>query len=264
MTSVQLIGGPTALIEWGGLRLLTDPTFSAVGVHESAPGRPLTKLEPPALLPDQVLPVDAVLLSHDQHADNLDPAGRQVLASVPVVLTTPEAALRLGGNARPLRTWQDAQLSGPDGQPITVTAVPARHGPPGCEPLTGTVTGFVLSAPDLPTLYISGDNASLDAVTQVAERFDPVEIALLFAGAARTSLFGGAALTLTSADAARAALILGARHVVALHVRGWAHFSDGPDTVSRAFARAGIAGKLTNPIPGETAHWPAGPNARLG
>ena len=264
MTSVQLIGGPTALIELGGLRLLTDPTFSVVGVHESAPGRPLTKLEPPALLPDQVLPVDAVLLSHDQHADNLDPAGRQMLASVPLVLTTPEAALRLGGNARALGTWQDTQLSGPGGQPITITAVPARHGPPGCEPLTGTVTGFVLSAPDLPTVYVSGDNASLDAVTQVAERFGPVEIALLFAGAARTSLFGGTALTLTSADAARAAVILGTCHVVALHVRGWAHFSEGPDTVSSAFAHAGIADKLTNPVPGETAHWPDGPNARSG
>lgn len=262
MTSVQLIGGPTALIEWGGLRLLTDPTFSAVGVHESAPGRPLTKLEPPALLPGQVLPVDAVLLSHDQHADNLDPAGRQMLASVPVVLTTPEAAQRLGGNARALGVWQDTRLSGPGGQPVAITAVPARHGPPGCEPLTGTVTGFVLAAPDLPTVYVSGDNASLDAVTQVAERFGPVEIALLFAGAARTSLFDGAALTLTSADAARAAVILGACHVVALHIRGWAHFSEGPDTISSAFAQAGIADKLTNPAPGETAHWFAGPNAQ--
>ncbi|MDA8355524.1 MAG: MBL fold metallo-hydrolase [Actinomycetota bacterium] len=262
MTSVLLIGGPTALIEWGGLRLLTDPTFSEVGVHESAPGRPLTKLEPPALLADQVLPVDAVLLSHDQHADNLDPAGRQMLASIPVVLTTPEAALRLGGNARALRTWQDAQLSGPEGQPITITAVPARHGPPGCEPLTGTVTGFVLSAPDLPTVYISGDNDSLDAVTQVAQRFGSVEIALLFAGAARTSLFDGAALTFTSADAARAAVILGARRVVALHVRGWAHFTEGPDMISSAFAQAGIADKLTNPVPGETTHWPDDPKVR--
>ncbi len=65
----------------------------------------------------------------------------------------------------------------------------------------------------------------------------------------------GAALTLTSADAARAAVILGASHLVALHVRGWAHFSEGPDAIGSAFAQARIADKLTNPVPGETAHW---------
>ena len=69
-------------------------------------------------------------------------------------------------------------------------------------------------------------------------------------------------MTLTSADAARAAVILGASHLVALHVRGWAHFSEGPDAISSAFAQARIADKLTNPVPGETAHWTDGPSSR--
>ena len=46
---VTFVGGPTAVLEVEGLRLLTDPTFSPVGMHESAPGRPLTKTEGPAL-----------------------------------------------------------------------------------------------------------------------------------------------------------------------------------------------------------------------
>ena len=32
--TITLIGGPTALIEFGGFRLLTDPTFDAPGEYE--------------------------------------------------------------------------------------------------------------------------------------------------------------------------------------------------------------------------------------
>jgi L-ascorbate metabolism protein UlaG (beta-lactamase superfamily) len=97
--TVRVVGGPTAVLELGGLRLLTDPT-RPVGTHESAPGRPLTKTEGPAVALDAIGAVDAVLLSHDQHADNLDPAGRDFLPSPPLTLTTEAAAQRLGGTAR--------------------------------------------------------------------------------------------------------------------------------------------------------------------
>ena len=217
--TVRVVGGPTALLELGGLRLLTDPTFSPAGVHESAPGRPLTKTEDPAFGLDAIGSIDAVLLSHDQHADNLDPAGREFLADSPVTLTTEAAARRLGGTARPLAGWNTVALARPDGGTLEITAVPAQHGPEGCEPLTGDVTGFILSGAGLPTVYVSGDNASLDIVRDIAERIGTIDVALLFAGAARTSLFAGAPLTLTSADAAAAAELLGARWIAPLHVR---------------------------------------------
>ncbi len=57
-------------------------------------------------------------------------------------------------------------------------------------------------------------------------------------------------------------MILGASHLVALHVRGWAHFSEGPDAIGIAFAQARIADKLTNPVPVETADWTDGPSSR--
>ena len=66
--SVLLVGGPTAVLEYAGLRLLTDPTFDPPG--EQAGG--LTKLTGPAVSADDVGAIDAVLLSHDQHSDNLD------------------------------------------------------------------------------------------------------------------------------------------------------------------------------------------------
>jgi L-ascorbate metabolism protein UlaG (beta-lactamase superfamily) len=100
--TLTLIGGPTALIEIVGLRLLTDPTFDAPGDYR-LPHATLRKTDGPGLSADQIGPVDAVLLSHDQHADNLDHAGRALIARVPRVLTTVAGAKRLGGIGGRLR-----------------------------------------------------------------------------------------------------------------------------------------------------------------
>jgi len=76
---ITLIGGPTALIEIDGFRILTDPTFDAPGAYQ-LPHVKLEKLSGPALEPEAIGKVDAVLLSHDQHADNLDHSGKDFLA----------------------------------------------------------------------------------------------------------------------------------------------------------------------------------------
>ena len=121
MVSVTLVGGPTALIEYAGLRWITDPAFSAPGTYDG-----LTKTTSPALTPSQLQPVDVVLLSHDHHADNLDPAGREFLPRAGRVLTTVAGAERLGGGAEGLEPWSTVSVGD-----VTVTAVPALHGPPG-------------------------------------------------------------------------------------------------------------------------------------
>ena len=241
---VRVLGGPTALIEYGGLRFLTDPTFDAPGEYPLGGGRSLTKTAPSAADPADLGPVDAVLLSHDQHPDNLDTAGRALLAEVPVVLTTRSAAARLGGTTQGLAPWDAVDLPRPGGGTVTVTATPALHGPEGCEPVTGEVVGFVLTAAGLPTVHVSGDNASLDVVREIAGRIGPVDTAVLFAGAARTALFDGALLTIDGARAAEAATVLGARRVVAAHCDSWAHFTEGREDVVAAFTAAGIADRL--------------------
>jgi L-ascorbate metabolism protein UlaG (beta-lactamase superfamily) len=244
--AITLSGGPTALLELGGVRLLTDPTFDPPGDH-SIGERVLVKTEDSVLTEDAVGVVDAVLLSHDEHPDNLDRRGRGYLATVPLTLSTPSGAERLGGTARGLRPWEETQVGR-----LTITAVPALHGPEGAEKVAGEVTGFVLHGAGLPTVYVSGDNASVDLVREIASRFR-VDVAVLFAGAARTPLFDGAPLTLTSAAAAEAAKVLGAVKVVPLHFRGWQHFSEGPDVLRREFEAAGLADRLVLLGPGERA-----------
>ncbi|MGW2930482.1 MBL fold metallo-hydrolase [Streptomyces sp. NPDC001156] len=251
MTTADIlyVGGPTAVIELGGARLLTDPTFDPPGEYPIG-SRSLVKTAGPALPETEIAPVDAVLLSHDQHPDNLDTAGRRYLAEVPLTLSTASAYDRIGAPVRALPAWQHADLPRPNGGVLRVTAVPALHGPEGCEPVVGEVTGFVLSGEGLPTVYVSGDNASLGVVRAIADRLGPFDVAVLFAGAARTPLVPDAPLTLTSEDAAEAARILGARHVVPLHFEHWAHFTQGGAELTKAFSEAGLADRLHLPEPG--------------
>lgn len=252
--SVTLVGGPTVVLDLGGLRLVTDPTFDAPGSYPVG-DRVLTKTLPPARTAAEVGAVDAVLLSHDQHPDNLDHAGRAFLADAPVVLTTPAAVERLGGNARGLQPWITMEVTGPRGDALRVTGTPAQHGPDGTEHLTGPVTGFVITGDGVPTVYVSGDNASLDVVETVAARVGRVDLAVLFAGAARTPLLGDAYLTLTSTMAARAARVLGAPRTVVVHTDGWSHFTEAGDTVPGAFEAEGMAHVLVPTPPGRTVTW---------
>ncbi|HSX98137.1 MAG TPA: MBL fold metallo-hydrolase, partial [Streptomyces sp.] len=87
--------------------------------------------------------------------------------------------------------------------------------------------------------------ASLDAVREIAERFAPIDTALLFAGAPRfPMLFDGGLIVLDSAQAAEATRILGARRVVPVHHDSWAHFTEGRDELKAAFAAAGLTDRL--------------------
>jgi L-ascorbate metabolism protein UlaG (beta-lactamase superfamily) len=244
---VRVFGGPTALFEYGGLRFLTDPTFDAPGDYQ-VPGGSLTKTAPSSAVPADLGRIDVVLLSHDEHPDNLDTSGRALLDGVPLTLTTPGGGQRLGSQAKGLADWEPIELDRPGGGTITVTGVPAIHGPgprEQVEPLTGQVVGFVLTGEDLPTVYVSGDNASLDLVKQIADRFGPVDTAILFAGAPRFSvLFDNALIVLDSAQTVEAATILGARRVVPVHYDSWAHFTEGRDDLVAAFADAGLTDLL--------------------
>ncbi|WP_051178274.1 MBL fold metallo-hydrolase [Nocardia concava] len=237
------IGGPTVRFAYGDLTWLTDPTFDEPGNY---PG-PVTlyKLTGPAVSAAEVGPIDVVLLSHDQHKDNLDAAGRALLPSVEHVLSTPDAAERIEG-VRGLANWESVRIGA-----VTVTGVPAQHGPDGCEPFTGVVTGFVLQADGLPTVYVSGDNASVPIVERIAERFGRIDIAILNVGAANTDRFGDADLTLNGRTATQASAALGDALIVPVHAEGWAHFSEHLDYLTHRFTVTGRDHLLRIPVPGE-------------
>jgi len=234
-TAITFIGGPTALLEYAGLRIVTDPTFDGPQVYEDPNETTLVKTAGPAITRHDLGAVDLVLLSHHGHKDNLDWEGLELIAQGIPTLSTRQAANDLfGGSVIGLDNWESYDFG-----VVTITAMPALHGPPGSEPLVGPVIGFMLEAAGEPTVYVSGDNASLPLVRQIADRFAPVDIALLFAGAARVEEID-ADLTLNSTDAATAAESLGARLVVGLHTEDWTHFSHTREQLEAAFDGTGV------------------------
>lgn len=247
-----VLGGPTTVIDIAGLRLVIDPTFDPAGDHGY-----LTKTAGPPVAADQLGAVDVVLVSHDDHPDNLDTAGREFARQAPVLLTHPRAAERLGPSARGLEPWQSIDLPGGHGHAVIVQAVPAVHGPAdGVRDQNGhvncEVTGFVVSGAGIPTVYLSGDNASLAAVRTIRDRVGDVDIAVLFAGAARVATKErNRPLTLTGQRAAAAAEVLGAKVVIPAHLDSWAHFSEGLDEFVTAFDDAGLGRLIATAPPGQ-------------
>lgn len=235
--SFTLVGGPTVVFDYAGLRFLTDPTFDAPG-----PSGNLTKLAGPAVPSDSIGRVDVVLLSHDEHEDNLDVAGRALLADAGLVLTTPEGGERLGF-ARGMARWEAVTVPGADAS-VTITAVAARHGSSAVKHLAGQVTGFVLEADGWPTVYVSGDNASVGKARQVAKRFPEVSVAVLFAGGAKAPSIGDVLLTLDADRAGQVAALWPAARVVPAHIDDWAHFSEPREVFLEQFTRHGDAARL--------------------
>lgn len=231
------IGGPTLLLEVGGLRLLTDPTFDAPGEYVSG-ALTLTKVHGPAIDARAIGTIDAVLLSHDQHADNLDPSGRHFVEAAPATYTTRVGAERLGGRSHGLSPWETVRLN----DAVQLTATPARHGPAGIEPIAGDVVGFALgNAEQGDTIYLTGDSVFYDGIAEVARRFHP-ELVVIFAGAARTR--GPFNLTMNTNDALDTAQTFADARILAIHTEGWAHFTETFDDLERAFSALGRGERL--------------------
>jgi len=254
--SIQMtyVGGPTMLLDFGGVRLLTDPTFDPAGGDYPSGPVTLHKLSAPAVDKNDLV-FDYVLLSHDHHSDNLDRSGRDALKSARLVLTTAEGGARLGGNSVGMKPWESHDIEAGN-RTLRVIATPARHGPAGQD--RGAVVGFVLFFTDSPerSVYISGDTVWYEGVEEVASRY-PVEIAVLHIGAARVPEVGPFHLTMTSEEAVQAAKAFSRADIVPTHFEGWAHFSEGREDILRAFSAAGMEQRLIWPNAGQSIEMPA-------
>jgi L-ascorbate metabolism protein UlaG (beta-lactamase superfamily) len=238
--AITHIGGPTTLIEAAGWRILTDPTFDDPGrTYRFGWGTSSRKLAGPSIPAADVGPIDAVLLTHDHHDDNFDAAGRALLPSAGVVVTTTSGARRVGGGARGLVDWQTTVLEAPGKASIEVTATPCRHGPPLSHPIVGDVVGFGLrwNGQEHGVLWISGDTVLYDGVREVADRLT-VDTAILHLGGVQFPVTGPVRYTMTARDAIELCGLLRPRTVIPVHYEGWSHFKEGRDAIERELAAA--------------------------
>lgn len=244
------VGTATVLFRIGEVTLLTDPVFEPAGAEiVFGPGASTKRLLGPSIARERIPVPDAVLLSHDQHDDNLDAAGREIAARAGVVLSTQAAASRLGGNTIGLADWQSHVVER-GATRITVTATPARHGPPMSLPIVGHVIGFLIAweGQRHGPLYVSGDTVRYGALDEVARR--NVGTAFLHMGGA--TFGGGVRFTMTSREAAALAKDLAPTRIFPIHTDGWSHFEDDASAIEASFRDAGLADRLVSWKRGET------------
>lgn len=253
--TITHVGTATAILEVGGVTFITDPYLSPP--ETSFPVRPgviLTSHYQPSHTLETLPPIDAVLLSHEDHADNLDPIGRRLLDGRKVFTTvdgTRKLAPRPGVVA--LKPWETAPLI-IGGCRFEVTATPCQHLP------GGECTGFIVTASEFGittgddgvsrpnAIYFSGDTVYLEELAQMRERFH-ISLALLNIGAAAVVPPGGETgepllITMNGRQAAQLFKEIEADILVPMHFEAWDHFTEGSVELAAAFQSERVLEKV--------------------
>jgi len=252
MIEVTYIGGPTTLLKIAGTVFVTDPTFDPSGSEYRSGAVVLRKLSGPAKKVDELGHIDVALVTHAQHADNLDESGRALLSRIALVLTTQASAAKLGGSVVGLRAGDSRVVESKQGVSIRITATPARHGPVGIEAATGEVIGFVLSVEESgeDLVYVTGDTVWYEGTAEVARDFRP-RIVLPFVGGAVTAR-GPFYLTMNTNDAISLAAAFDPASIIPVHHEGWDHLTQSQEDLHRAFRAVGLEHRLQLVQAGQT------------
>ncbi|MBC2933973.1 MBL fold metallo-hydrolase [Nocardioides sp. zg-1228] len=191
---LHFIGTATTVLSLGSFTLLTDPNFLHRGQRAYLGwGLSSRRLTDPAVEPEELPALDAVLLSH-LHGDHFDRVARARLDRSPPVLSTPHAVRRLGPwgfDARAIETW-DRHTLVKGSEELRVTAVPAVHarGLLGrmLPPVMGSVLEHLVDGEVRRRVYVSGDTLTGAHVDEVRERFPDIDAAVVHLGGTRVLL----------------------------------------------------------------------------
>jgi L-ascorbate metabolism protein UlaG (beta-lactamase superfamily) len=183
--TVAWLGHATVLINFYGLRLITDPVlFPRIGVDLGVGSLGPLRLVNCALAPEQLPDVDLVLVSH-AHFDHLDTPSLAALRGTPIAVMAAETAdllpRRHYRSIEELRWNQSVTLTTPPGD-VVVRAIEVKHW--GARIRRDThrgYTGWVLER-EGRRLLIGGDTASTGAFRD-HRRFGPFEAAIMPIGA---------------------------------------------------------------------------------
>lgn len=218
--SVTFINHATLLIDFDGMRILTDPVFSWTVSYF------LPRLKKPGISLDRLPPIDIILISHD-HYDHLNLRSlRRLRRKHQSLLCTARGLGKYATRSRfrdyrELEWWESFETAS-----LTITSVPARHisGRKPWDHNESGYCGFVVEAGDC-TVYFAGDSGYGEHFAEISRRFS-IDIALLPIGAYKPyEWFKN--IHMTPHTALQAFVDLKARHLIPVH---WGTFkiSDEP------------------------------------
>jgi len=214
---ITWLGHATFLVQLDGVSLLVDPAL----MDRMGPLGIIGRNVPPALRPEQLPPVDAVLVSHD-HYDHLDlPTLKAVGAPVAAGLGNEAMLRREGLRVAAVRWWQVVKVKG-----VTVTFVPAQHfsGRSLGDRDRTLWGGFVIQG-STATLYHAGDTGLFSGFKEIGRRFPGIDAALLPIGAYDPRWFMSP-VHVDPEEALQAFEDVGARTFVAMH---WGTFKQADE-----------------------------------
>lgn len=257
--AVTHISTATAILSIDDVNFLLDPAFDKSGDFEQhfeqQPSVVLTKTSDPALGLEDLPAIHAVLLSHEDHVDNLDASGRTLLNGRHV-LTTHDGAKKLAPrpSVRGLGPWESTTLK-LNGTEFTITGTPTQHLP------GGECTGFVLESPSfgvndadgLPNVvYVSGDTILLPELSELLPKKYHIVVALMNLGKATALLpTGPLQITMSGSDGAQLMHDIGAEKMVPLHYASWKHFAQDEDDLRNELGDSMLKGKVVWVVPGQ-------------
>lgn len=262
MDGITFIGNATTLIRLGGFTLLTDPNFLHRG-QRAYLGKGLwsRRLREPAMQPDGLPRLDAVLLSH-LHGDHFDRVARDRLTRSAPVVTTPHAARRLekwGFTTDALQNWQvHEQTNG--AERLTVESVPGIHarGVLGrlLPPVMGSWVEHHVNGILQHRIYISGDTLTGDHVDEIRRRHPAPGVAVVHLGGTRV-LFS--TVTMDAEQGVDFVRRVDPGRVVPVHFDDYGVFKSPLSDFVDAAGTAGLGSRIDVPLRGETLPLPAGP-----
>jgi L-ascorbate metabolism protein UlaG (beta-lactamase superfamily) len=243
------------LIDINGFRIVTDPAFDEAGnSYQSGSGRILNKTGSPAVHPVELANTDLVLLSHDQHKDNLDNSGREFIRTVPRVISTREAKERLEmDSVTGIDEWETVSIVTDKVPGLRITGTPAQHASTvEMSRISGHVLGFILEweGQEKGALYISGDTVYFEGIEEITSRYK-IDTAILHIGKAGfPKLLPDIHLTFTAAEAIKTAKLFNVNKMIPTHMEGWEHFQESPSEAHDQIRGAGLEDKLVWLVPG--------------
>ncbi|RKK80774.1 hypothetical protein BFJ71_g15822 [Fusarium oxysporum] len=263
--TITHIGTATAIIDIDGVRLLTDPYFSPAGTEYDVGVTVLKVSDDPALSLADLPHIDGVLLSHENHDDNLDIFGRRILDGRHV-LTTKDGAQNLAPrpDVRGLDPWESVTLQ-LGGKEFKVTGTPCKHIPgQECTGFIVTTENFGISPDGRPNaIWFSGDTVYFDELKEIRDRWH-VTAAILNLGYAHApgeilqitqpgigSVDGPIQITMDGKEGARIFRELEADVLVPMHFDSWNHFKQHGEELRSVMVQEGVNDQVCWLVPGQ-------------
>lgn len=247
--TLEFIGTATSLIRLGGFTLLTDPNFLHRG-QRAYLGKGLfsKRLTEPAMGPDDLPPIDAIILSH-MHGDHFDRVARKHLPRDLPIITTPHAADKLYSwrfeGATALRTWDSVPLTHGE-ESLLVHSAPGEHTPGWAPrllpPVMGSVLEYRATASSEPfRVYITGDTLYRPWLREVADRFGRLDAMVIHLGGTRVL---GMLVTMDDEQGASLVDLLEPVVTVPVHVDDYTVFRSPLSNFVDRWQHGGLPGQL--------------------